>query len=145
VAAAGHEIGNHTFSHPHLTFKSQDFIDREFTEAQHIIAGETGVTPMVLRPPYGLRWAGMLAVQQKLSLLDVLWTVIGNDWKWPASRIAARVLRDSSPGGIVCLHDGRTVEAKPDISQTVAAVRKIVPMLRDQGYNFETVSGILST
>ena len=144
VAAAGHEIGNHTFSHPHLTFKSQEFIDREFSEAQSIIAGETGVTPMLLRAPYGLRWAGMQAVQQKLALLGVLWTVIGNDWKWPAARISSRVLEHSSPGGIVCLHDARAVDAKPDISQTIAAVQKIVPILKDKGYKFETVSDILS-
>lgn len=145
VAAAGHEIGNHTFSHPRLTFKSRSFIDREFTDAQKIIASETGLTPMVLRPPYGLRWAGMYAVQQKLALLGVLWTVIGNDWKWPARRITARVLQHSSPGGIICLHDGRAVDPKPDISQTLTAVRNIVPILKDEGYSFETVSDILST
>lgn len=144
VAAAGHEIGNHTFSHPRLPFKSRDFIDREFTEAQKIIAGETGVTPMLLRPPYGLRWIGMQPVQEKLALLGVLWTVIGNDWKWPAHRISARVLRHASPGGIICLHDGRAVEPNPDIRQTLAAVRHIVPILKDQGYGFETVSDILS-
>lgn len=145
VAAAGHEIGNHTFSHPRLTFKSRGFIDREFTAAQHIISSETGVSPMVLRAPYGLRWAGMEGVQRRLALLGVMWTVIGNDWKWPAARIASRVLRRSSPGGIVCLHDGRAVDARPDIGETLAAVRRIVPVLKDNGYNFETVSDILST
>jgi peptidoglycan/xylan/chitin deacetylase (PgdA/CDA1 family) len=145
VAAAGHEIGNHTFSHRRLPFRSSSFIEREFSDTQHIIAGETGITPMVLRAPYGLRWAGMQAVQRRLALLGVLWTVIGNDWKWPAARIAERVLRRSSPGGIVCLHDGRAVDGKPDISQMLAAVRKIVPMLKDNGYAFETVSDILHT
>jgi peptidoglycan/xylan/chitin deacetylase (PgdA/CDA1 family) len=145
VAAAGHEIGNHTFSHPHLPFKSRKFIDREFTDAQRVIASETGLTPMVLRPPYGMRWAGMWAVQHKLALLGVFWTVIGNDWTWPARRIAARVLQRSSPGGIICLHDGRAVDPKPDISQTLQAVREIVPILKDKGYSFETVSDILST
>jgi peptidoglycan/xylan/chitin deacetylase (PgdA/CDA1 family) len=145
VAAAGHEIGNHTFSHPHLPFRSPSFVEREFSDTQQIIAEETGITPMVLRAPYGLRWAGMQAVQRRLALLGVLWTVIGNDWKWPAARIAERVLRRASPGGIVCLHDGRTVDEKPDISQTLAAVRNIVPILKDNGYEFETVSDILHT
>ncbi len=127
VAAAGHEIGNHTYSHPSLLFKSREFIDREFTEAQRIIATEIGITPMMLRPPYGLRWPGLAAVQHKLSLLAVLWTVIGNDWKYPARRIARRVLENSAPGGIICLHDGRRVQPKPDISETIYAVRAIVP------------------
>lgn len=145
VAAAGHEIGNHTFSHPRLLFKSVDFIDREFSQAQRIIALETGVNPMILRPPYGLRWLGMPEVQRRLSLLAVLWTVIGNDWKWPADRIARRVLSSSTPGGIICLHDGRTVEERPDIQQTLAAVRTVVPILKDRGYAFETVSDLIGT
>lgn len=144
VAATGHEIGNHTYSHPCLTFRSHVFIDREFSQAQRIISSETGVTPMILRPPYGLRWAGMQAVQERLGLLGVLWTVIGIDWKWPASRIADRVLRHSSPGGIICLHDGRTIRPNPDIRQTISAVSEIVPILKDNGYTFETVSDILN-
>ena len=143
VAAAGHQLGNHTFSHPKLPFKSRQFIEREFTEAQKIITFETGVAPMLLRPPYGFRWAGMRAVQEKLSLLGVLWTVIGNDWCWPAERIRRHVLQHVAPGGIICLHDGRGVQAEPDISETIKALQKIVPVLKDQGYSFEVVSDLL--
>lgn len=143
VVAAGHEIGNHTFSHRRLTFRSPEFIDREISEAQKIIHVETGIAPMLFRPPYGFRWPGMRAVQYKLSLLGVMWTVIGYDWRWSATRIAEYVLARSFPGGIICLHDGRGVQASPDISQTLIAVRKIVPVLKDLGYCFEVVSDIL--
>lgn len=144
VAAGGHQLGNHTYSHPRLPFKSRTFIDREFTETQKIIQFETGVTPMLLRAPYGFRWLGMREVQQRLSLLSVMWTVVGFDWRWPARRVARRVLGHCDPGAIVCLHDGRAVAANPDIRSTVAAVRLIVPRLKDHGYTFETVSGVLS-
>ena len=143
VAAAGHQLGNHSFSHPRLPFKSREFIEREFTETQKIIAFETGVKPMLLRPPYGFRWAGLRAVQEKLSLLNVLWTVIGNDWAWPSERVIRHVLRRSTPGGIVCLHDGRAIESKPDISATLSAVKTIIPILKDKGYQFQTVSELL--
>lgn len=143
VAAAGHQLGNHTYSHPFLPLKSPAFIDREFTTAQEIITAETGVTPMLLRAPYGLRWYGMGKVQQKLSLLGVHWTVIGNDWMWPAERIICRVLGAASPGGIICLHDARAVKPKSDITETLAAVRTIVPALKDRGYTFETINGLL--
>ena len=143
VAASGHQLGNHSYSHPRLPFKSRAFIEREFTEAQKIITQETGLEPIVLRPPYGFRWAGMREVQQKLSLLSVLWTVIGNDWRWPADKIKRHVLSNISPGGIVCLHDGRGVQPKPEISETLKAVRRIVPILKDQGYTFLTVSDLL--
>lgn len=143
VAAEGHEIGNHTYSHPRLPFKSKEFIDREFTETQRIIQAETGVVPMVLRPPYGFRWAGMRPVQQKLSLLAVMWTVIGYDWRWPAAQIARRVIGRADPGGIICLHDARGIEPKPDITETIRAVREIVPVLKDKGYSFEVVTDLL--
>ncbi len=144
VAAAGHEIGNHSYSHPYLPFKSVPFMEREFGLAQHIIEDETGITPLLLRPPFGFRWFGLANVQHNLSLLAVLWTVIGNDWKWPRERIANRVLRHACPGGIVCLHDGRRVEREPDVTETIAAVRMLVPVLRDQGFQFETIGEILS-
>jgi len=143
VAAAGHEIGNHTYSHPKLPFKSREFIDHEFSEAQRVIQSETGVTPMLMRAPYGFRWMGLREVQERLLLLGVMWTVIGFDWRWPAEKISEYVLRHSSPGGIVCLHDGRGVNVRPEIGNTLGAVREIVPRLKDQGYRFETVSAVL--
>lgn len=144
VAAGGHQIGNHTHSHPHLPLKSPARIDREFTRAQSIITDATGIAPMLLRPPYGLRWFGMKAVQQRLSLLSVLWTVIGNDWKYPSRRIAQRVLDGTAPGGIICLHDARSVNPKPDVSEMLSALREIIPVLKDRGYSFETVGDLLN-
>jgi len=143
VAACGHQIGNHTYSHPKLPFKSREFIDFEFSEAQRIISFETGVTPMILRAPYGFRWVGMREVQRKLALLDVMWTVIGYDWRWPADRISHHVVSHASPGGIICLHDGRAVERNPDIRETIRAVRQIVPALTDRGYSFETINDLM--
>lgn len=143
VAAAGHQLGNHTYSHPKLALKSAEFIDREFSAAQHVIFHETGIAPMILRPPYGLRWAGMRAVQHRLALLGVLWTVMGFDWKWPAQQIATHVLSEATPGGIICLHDGRDVQPNPDVSEMLRAVKSIVPVLKDQGYSFEVISDLL--
>jgi peptidoglycan-N-acetylglucosamine deacetylase len=143
VVAAGHQLGNHTWSHPRLYLKTSSFIDREFADTQTILENETGVTPKLLRPPYGFRWFGMRAVQHRLGLLGVLWTVIGNDWKWPAHRIASHVLRRCAPGGIICLHDGRDIQRTPDVRPMMSAVQQIVPVLQDQGYRFETVTELL--
>ena len=151
IRDAGHEIANHTHTHPclcprltwNLNLHSPAFIDREFSTAQRIIEDETGITPTLLRAPYGLRWYGMGAVQRKLGLLGVMWTVIGRDWEWPADRIANLVLRKASPGGIICLHDGRGIQANPDISETLEAVKRIVPALEYEGYSFEPVTELL--
>ena len=141
--SAGHELGNHTDSHPHLYLRSARFIDAEFSRAQRIIQDVTGATPRLLRAPYGQRWLGMRATQRKLNLLGVMWTVLGRDWKWPAARVADLVLEKASPGGIVCLRDGRTIRPEPDVSAMLGAVKRIVPALKDQGYSFETVSDLL--
>lgn len=143
VAAAGHQLGNHTYSHPRLPFKSPEFIDHEVTEAQKVITEETGLSPMLLRAPYGFRWMGLRDVQQRLALLGVMWTVIGNDWRWPAERIAQHVLKGVQPGGIICLHDGRGVQVNPDTSATLRALELIVPVLKDNGFKFEIVSDLM--
>jgi len=148
IRDAGHEIGNHTYSHPclcprlawNLNLHSPSFVDDEFSKAQRIIQDETSVTPTLLRAPYGLRWYGIGAVQRRLKLLGVMWTVIGHDWEWSADRIVDVVLRKATPGGIICLHDGRGVRPRPEISETLAAVRQVVPLLKDRGYAFETVT-----
>ncbi len=151
VAAQGHEIGNHTFSHPRLcprlgwpfNLHPPGFIYDELSRTQEIIAAETGNIPTLFRAPYGLRWFGLAEAQRRLNLLGVLWTVIGHDWDWPADRIAKRVLHKSSPGGIICLHDGRDIRPNPDMSTLHAALRRIVPSLLQHGYRFETVSNLL--
>jgi len=151
VHLAGHEIGNHTFSHarlcPRLSWSpnllSPHTIYEEFARTQKVLEAEVGISPRLLRVPYGLSWFGMRAVQRQLGLKSIMWTVIGRDWIAPAPAIAEIVLQGANPGGIVCLHDGRDIRPNPDISQTVAAVRQIVPRLRDKGYVFETVSNLL--
>lgn len=151
IHEAGHEIGNHTYSHPRLCprlgwpiqYRSPAFIEQEFSKTQHSIEWATGVRPKLMRAPYGFRWYGVAAAQKKLGLLGVMWTVIGRDWEWPAYAIADLVLRRTTPGGIICLHDGRDVQQKPDISQTLAALRRIIPELKDSGYTFETVSSLM--
>jgi peptidoglycan/xylan/chitin deacetylase (PgdA/CDA1 family) len=148
VVAAGHEIGNHTFSHarlcPRLGWKlnlmSRANVFQEFATAQQVIEEVTGVRARYLRAPYGLRWFGLDAVQRQFDLLGVMWTVIGHDWEWQSKRITDLVVRRASPGGIICLHDGRDIQVNPDISETVAAVGRMIPILKDQGYRFETVT-----
>lgn len=148
VAEEGHEIGNHTYSHPQLSprigwnlnLRSPAEIFDELSRTQAILEEAAGVIPVLFRAPYGLRWIGLRAAQRRLNLLGVMWTVIGHDWEWPADRIAPYVLERCSPGGIICLHDGRDIQANPDISETLAAMRSIVPTLKSLGYTFETVS-----
>jgi peptidoglycan/xylan/chitin deacetylase (PgdA/CDA1 family) len=143
VAAASHEIGNHTYSHQRLCFKSRQFIRTELAAAQAAIEDTTGVSATLFRPPFGLRWFGLDGVQRELGLRSVLWSAIGGDWQWPAPQVVDRVLTGIDSGAIVCLHDGRRLGVDPDISPTLQAVDRLIPMLRDRGFSFETVNQIV--
>jgi peptidoglycan/xylan/chitin deacetylase (PgdA/CDA1 family) len=143
VRARGHEIGNHTYTHPRLHFKSPEFIYREMALAQETIQAATGVAPRLFRAPYGVRWFGLRRAQERLGLTGVMWTVIGRDWKWPAGRIAPRLLHGAANGGILCLHDGRTIQPAPDIRATIEAIGAALPRLQERGFRFETVSEML--
>lgn len=143
VAEAGHEIGNHSDTHPRFDFCSQAFLYRELSEAQRKIADATGVVPKLFRAPYGVRWFGMGAVQKRLDLTGVMWTVIGCDWRLPAAGIVQRIVTRAGSGGIICLHDGRALQAEPNVEQMLRAVEQLVPQLRHEGFAFETVSEIL--
>jgi peptidoglycan/xylan/chitin deacetylase (PgdA/CDA1 family) len=143
VAGAGHEIGNHSHTHPKFALQSPGFIRDEFARSQEAIEGATGVAPRLLRAPYGVRWFGFGEMQANLGLLGVMWTVIGCDWKLPATEIVRRVTRAAQPGAIVCLHDGRTTQARPDVTALLEALPSIVSNLSNNGYHLETVSQLL--
>jgi peptidoglycan/xylan/chitin deacetylase (PgdA/CDA1 family) len=143
IRASGHEIGNHSHTHPNCALRRPSFIEGEFRQAQEAIADATGTTPMLMRAPYGVRWFGYEEMQERLGLTGVMWSVLGRDWKLPARAIADRVLSLAQDGAIVCLHDGRGMLKDPDISSTIEAVRRIVPELLEKGYRFETVSQLL--
>ncbi len=143
VARCGHEIGNHSDTHPKFYFRRPAFIRDELERAQASIAATTGVSPVLYRAPFGIRWPGMRAAQERLHLLGVMWTVIGRDWKLDTAAIVRRVLPRAGNGAIICLHDGRQLEPQPEVAPTIGAVRRLIPALKDQGYRFETVSQLI--
>jgi len=143
VAEAGHEIGNHSDTHPRFDFCSATLIEQELAAAQEKIAQHTGVTPKYFRAPYGVRWFGLRSAQKRLGLLGVMWTIIARDWKWSAERVSSLLLERCGNGDVVCLHDGRTLAPAPDIRATLEAVRVILPRLQQKGLRFETMSEIL--
>lgn len=143
AAAAGHAIGNHSYAHPLFCFRSAAFIEADLRRAQQTIGAKTGVEPQWFRAPYGVRWFGMGRAQQNLSLTGVMWSTIGLDWRLNSGQVYRRLANGASNGAILCLHDGRGLQLRPDISVTVETVRRLLPALLEQGYRFETVSQLL--
>ncbi|MCS7316212.1 MAG: polysaccharide deacetylase family protein [Bryobacterales bacterium] len=143
AARAGHQIGNHTYSHARLWLRSARFIAEELALAQRAITAITGTPPRWFRPPYGVRWFGLREAQRRLGLTGVMWTCSGRDWHLPAGRVVARLLRAARNGAILCLHDGRELDPTPDASNTIEAVRLLVPALQRRGFALVTVSELL--
>ena len=143
VQRGGHDIGNHTHTHPYFFLRSPAAIQAEMLRAQEAIRDHTGAVPEFFRAPFGVRWFGLGAAQRRLRLCGVMWTIIGYDWNLTPDAIVKRIATRVSNGAILCLHDGRELQASPDLGAGVDAVRRLVPLLLDQGYKFETVSRLL--
>ena len=138
AVAAGHEIGNHTYSHPLLLACGEDRVRRELIDTQNVIEDTIGGRPALFRPPYGVRAPSLARIQPDLGLTAVLWSVIGWDWQFPREHIVRRVLGGVDRGGIICLHDGETTHIQADRRETIAALPEIIETLRDAGYSFVT-------
>jgi len=143
VAAHGHEIGNHSYSHPYLFLRSPGGIENELRRAQETIEWRTGARPTFFRAPYGARWFGLGQAQRKMHLTGIMWSAIGYDWYRRADEVVAHMAASASNGAILCLHDGRELREKPDVRTTVETVRRLVPILLDRGYKFETIGRLL--
>lgn len=136
----GHELANHTQTHPIKTLSTDD-LQREVTEAQQAIFEASGVAPHVFRPPGGLYNEAVVKASKEAGCQVVMWTWSQDtrDWSQPgAKKIADNVLSNARNGDIVLLHDHGK-----DRSQTVEALKQIVPELKQQGYRFVTVSELL--
>jgi peptidoglycan/xylan/chitin deacetylase (PgdA/CDA1 family) len=145
IAAEGHAVGNHTYSHPYLWFKSRRRIAAEIDRAQEVIERVVGYRPKMFRPPYGARWFGLVPVLRERGMHLVLWSAAGYDWKRDAPGIVAATLRELKPGAVILLHDGR--ETRPaghvDRSITVQALPGIIAAARERGYKFVPLQGFL--
>lgn len=133
------EIGNHTFSHPHLTRIPDAAIRAELLQTQAVIASETGRVPSLFRPPYGEYDARVLRIAAALGLRTIEYDLPSGDPDAHATKqsLVDWVLREARPGSIIVMHINHrrfhTAEALPDI----------VDGLRARGFDLVTVSELL--
>ncbi|MGK5554907.1 polysaccharide deacetylase family protein, partial [Actinomadura kijaniata] len=131
--AAGHELANHSYTHADLGRSSAAKVHAELSRTQAAIKHAAGVTPTLMRPPYGSTDGTVASASRRLGLAQILWTVDPLDWKdRDPRRVEQRVLGATRPGHIVLLHDIHP--------STVAAVPAILKRLSAKGYVFVTVS-----
>ena len=133
IARAGHEIGNHSWSHPQLTRLNDDEVDSQITRTAREVERAIGIRPTLVRPPYGSISPRVTADLRRLGDPVILWDVDPLDWKYrDADTVHANVMDQVGPGSIVLLHDVHPT--------TVAAVPRILTSLAERGYVLVTVS-----
>lgn len=140
VARAGHALGNHTFNHPNLIFCSAARVRSELEQCRKILEDTVGAHSWLWRPPFGARLPHVMSVARKLGLEAVMWTVSSNDWKiYTADGIEQRVAARVHGGDVILMHDGGHVRMGANRARTVEATDRLIPRLKDQGYEFVTV------
>ena len=137
IAAEGHEIGNHTWSHPSLSGLGDASILSELDRTTLAIYDAVGRPPVTMRPPYGnLTGRQRLMVHAERNMPTVLWSVDPEDWRRPgASVVTSRIVNASHPGGVILAHDIQV--------GTVRAMPATLDALIARGYQFVTVSELI--
>lgn len=144
IVDEGHELGNHSYSHPWMFRMLFSRIREDIELCQDEIERVAGYRPIFFRQPIGINNPSVMKVIGKMGMVMVGWQVRAYDAVPKAKeKIAGRILRGVRPGGIILLHDGCDGKTDPDRTATVAALEEIIPELKKQGYKFRTVSGLI--
>jgi peptidoglycan-N-acetylglucosamine deacetylase len=149
IAAAGHEIGNHTESHPNLILVSAARLRQELSDCNKVLEDALGTKITLFRPPFGGRRPNVLRTARGMGLSPVMWSVTGYDWSAKsAAEIVGKVnrkvdSRHKAQGEIVLLHDGGHLAFGTDRSYTVEATRLLLQ--RHSVQRFVTASDLTKT
>jgi len=140
ITMGGHEIGNHTYNHTRLLFKSKGLIKKEIEKTDKVLS-KRDIKTKLFRPPYSKFGLGLLAVSKKLNKKIILMDVAPRDFEdLFTEEVVKFILRYTKPGSIIDLHDSGWVGRKSDIP---LILKKIIPTLQKKGYEFVTVSELL--
>lgn len=134
--AEGHELANHTLTHPDLTGAGADEARRDLGATQALVLRETGYEMDLMRPPYGATDGGVASVTEEMGLAQILWSVDTNDWRdRDADKVADAALDGAEDGAIILMHDIHAT--------TITASAEIVRELDSRGVEMVTVTQLL--
>lgn len=121
-AGAGMWIGNHSYTHPHLTQLSESRIDSEISRTQQAIANAGGGTPRLFRPPYGETNSTVRAVESRYGLTEILWDVDSQDWNGASTDAIVQAAGRLTDGQVILMHEwsANSRAAIPRIAQDLA-------------------------
>lgn len=132
IAARGHDVGNHSATHPHMASLSASEQLQEISDCNKAVEALTGKCPTLFRAPYGEYDNKLIDNLRGQNMYCVQWNIDSLDWKDPsADEIVSRVKSKLCPGSIILLHNGakNTPEALPQLIEAIRAEGyKIVPL-----------------
>lgn len=139
LAEAGHDVQNHSYSHPHVASISREELMEDTQKCDDIIESLTGQRPTLYRAPYGEYDDEMLALlEDELQHKVIQWDVDSRDWKKrEAADMVQDVQKSVSPGSILLFHT--------DTPNTPAALRQLLPLLKGEEYEFVLVKDLICT
>ena len=141
IIAEGHEIGNHTYSHPHLQKINEKQLTKELKKTEDLLLDKFGYRPVLFRPPEGFCCAAVKNCASNMNYTLTLWDIDTTDWAHnPVKNIVNTVTSNAGDGRIILCHDFVT---KP--SPTPEAIEIVIPRLKAMGYNLVTVSELKKT
>jgi len=146
IAERGHTVGNHTYTHPNLTFRLPGSISAELDRCDDAIEAATGKKPRWMRPPFGFRspWLGSV-VGKRDGTGVVMWTRSARDWIAQSAETVIHRLHGVRGGDIVLLHDGDHRRPKSDRQHTLKALEHWLPRWKDAGLQLVTLDDIAGT
>jgi peptidoglycan/xylan/chitin deacetylase (PgdA/CDA1 family) len=147
LATAGHELGNHLWSHTNAATQSRAELRTELERTADAIQAADGPRPQLVRPPYFSAPQAVAEAAAGTGVTAVVLRSIGSsDWEAKsAEEVFEPVLANAEPGDIVCLHDGISSDKRDSDSRqpTVDAVKRMVPALLERGLRPVTISRLL--
>ena len=145
IVAAGHVVGNHTFTHPLLIFKSEEEIRQELSACRSALQDVIGEPSNLFRPPFGGRRPAVLRIVRELGMQVIMWNVTGYDWNAPpAAVIERKVAKQIRGGDVILLHDGGHKQMGADRSHTVSATDGLIASYKAKGYEFNTIPQMMA-
>lgn len=119
--SAGMWVGNHSWSHPHMTQLSSSQMSSEISRTQQAIQSATGTAPKLFRPPYGETNSTLKSIEAQNGLTEVLWSVDSQDWNGATTAQIVAAVGRMQNGDVILMHDQyqTTVQAIPQIAQNL--------------------------
>ena len=126
IHQAGHEIGNHTYTHSYISKIEKDALKEEIQKTEDILQSITGKRPRVFRPPGGIYDEASLAVLEEMGYRNILWSLDTRDWCMPKSDTIASKIEENAVGGDIILFHDLNDKRLP----TPQVLKRILPFLK---------------